>query len=239
MSQPPHLPEIIRPAITRPPELAAGQIHLYILSINDLPVDKAMLDTCLHEEEKARAARFIHPQHGEAFRRVRGMLRVLLASYLEAAPSSLHFEYAEHGKPALQAHTGLQFNLSHSGDMAAYAVRRDAEVGVDIEYMRPQRDLAGMIRHVASTAEQSELAALAEALRPAAFYRLWTRKEAFIKACGRGLGMGLGSIHIGVSETASPLPVEYKEQVLPEWFVQDINPPSDYKVAVCSKRLDA
>lgn len=165
------------------------------------------------------------------------MLRKLLAFYLNCAPAGIEFSYAEHGKPSLQAHPQLQFNLSHSRDMAAFAFNFEHEVGVDIEYMRAQKDLAGMIRHVASKKEQAELQALNDSDAYQAFYRLWTRKEAFIKAVGRGLGMGLRSIHIGTHETTEALAVEYKNQIQPMWFVSDLQAPQDYRLAICSQYL--
>ena len=231
------IPKIIQPNIGSSPELLSGDIHLYVVSIVELQQDEILLNSYINDDEEARASRFINPQHGMQYRNVRGMLRRLLSHYIDTAPEVIEFSYAEHGKPSLKNNSQLHFNLSHSRDMAAYAFSRDRELGVDVEYMRRQKDLHGMIRHVGSVKEQAELKNLPEIEMLDAFYRLWTRKEAFIKAVGRGLGMGLRSIHIGTQESASPINVEYKNERLAEWFVQDITPPTDYKLAVCSQLL--
>lgn len=220
-----------------PPALLPAEIHLYVVPVAELEQNEALLTSYINEEEEARASRFLNPQHGRHYRNVRGMLRKLLSLYLDTAADEIEFSYAEYGKPRLQDSSALNFNLSHSRDMAAYVFSRDHEVGVDIEYMRPQKDLAAMMGHVGSVQEQAELQGLSEADACGAFYRLWTRKEAFIKACGRGLGMGLRSIHLGTAESHQPLSVEYKSEILPEWFVQDIRPPAAYKLAVCGQFL--
>jgi len=238
MSEQKKIPEIIRLDAHHHQPLRAGGIHLYVMSVNEMQHDEAELASYLNPDEEVRASRFINPEHGRKYRCVRGMLRKLLSHYLNMAPGEIEFCYAEHGKPSLKGGSSLHFNLSHSRDMAAYAFSRDHELGVDIEYMRPQKDLAGMMRHVGSSKEQAEILGLSEDDAYEAFYWLWTRKEAFIKACGRGLGMGLRSIHIGTRESDSPISVEYKNERLPEWFVQDINPPKIYKLALCSKFLN-
>ena len=231
MSEQKHSPEIILLdwRSTRP--LQSGVIHLYVVPISGIPHNESELNFMLNQDEHARADRFINPEHGRNFRKVRGLLRHLLTQYVDVAPQILEFNYTEYGKPFLKGGADLQFNLSHSRDMVAYAFSLDHELGVDIEYMRPQKDLDGMIRYVCSEKEQVELKAMKEEEVMDAFYRLWTRKEAFIKACGRGLGMGLRSIHVGTGESRLPLVVEYKNKILPMWFMQDIKPPINYKMA--------
>lgn len=228
------VPDIIRLDTTESRHLASGQIHLYVVSITGLQADAAELTASLTDQEVIKAGRLINPEHGRRQQLVRGLLRRLSSRYLGIAPQEVEFDYAGHGKPYLRNDPRLHFNLSHSRDMAAFAFRLDNEIGVDIEYMRPQKNLEGMIRHVASAKEQLELNALTGKDADEAFYRLWTRKEAFIKAVGRGLGMGLRAIYIGGSETDSPLAVEYKNETQPAWFVLDLQPPQGYKLALCS-----
>lgn len=90
-----------------------------------------------------------------------------------------------------------------------------------------------MIRHVASAKEQQELSALNDKHADEAFYRLWTRKEAFIKAVGRGLGMGLRSIYIGTQCSQTALSVEYQGKITQGWQIYDLVPPTNYKLALC------
>lgn len=235
MSKQNNIPKIIQLVAHQPQALLAGKIHLYVISVADMQHVETELVSYINQDEEARASRFINPQHGRQYRCIRGMLRKLLAHYLSSTPGEIQFEYAEHGKPLLKGNANLHFNLSHSRDMAAFAFKLEHEVGVDIEYMRPQKDLLGMMRHIGSEKEQAELKNMHEADADQAFYRLWTRKEAFIKAVGRGLGMGLRSIHIGTKPSVIALPVKFKDEFLPEWFIQDLNAPQGYTLAVCSR----
>jgi 4'-phosphopantetheinyl transferase len=230
------LPTIIRTELGDSRKLVAGEVHLYVVRISEQLNDEAELSALLSQDEHDRAGRFLNPQHGRNYRCMRGLLRKLLGGYLDIKPQAIQFDYAEHGKPYLTHNRELQFNMSHSRDRAAYAFCLKQDVGVDIEFMRPQKNLQGMIGHVGSPQEQTELQQLDETQRLQAFYRLWTRKEAFIKAVGRGLGMGLRSIYIGSDEDSSPRGVEYKNEPLAEWLIQDIAPPDDYKLAICNRR---
>jgi len=235
MSKQKTAPNVVRLDVQRPESLSADVIHLYVVSVRTLPFDDQSLNSYLNEDEQARASRFINPEHGQQFRRVRGVLRYLLAHYLDIAPPAVKFEYAKHGKPSIKANPTLYFNLSHSRDMAAYAFSLEHELGVDIEFMREQSNLAGMISHVGSEKEQRALLSLQGPEVYEAFYRLWTRKEAFIKAVGRGLGMGLRSIHVGVDASSSLIEVDYKDRHQPEWCLKDLDAPQGYKLALCCK----
>ncbi|MDH5445055.1 MAG: 4'-phosphopantetheinyl transferase superfamily protein [Gammaproteobacteria bacterium] len=224
---------IIRPDINKLPELKSGEIHLFVFSVTDIFSRLQQLSSCLSATEEKRAARFINQQHGDNYRCIRGQLRTLLSAYLKDQPSNIQIEYEEHGKPFLNNKRQLQFNLSHSRDRVAFVFCRDSVIGVDIEFMRPQKNFAGMLRHVASVREQQELMALNEPSSFNAFYRLWTRKEAYIKAVGRGLGMGLRSIYVGTEPLETFTSVEYKGQIQSNWQVLDVTAPENFKLAIC------
>lgn len=131
------------------------------------------------------------------------MLRRLLGAQLQCAPAALQFTVGRHGKPHLggaEQASGLQFNLSHSGDQALLGCARDRELGVDIELWRSLGDEAALVRRYFSTAEQHAYAALPAAAQTAAFFQCWTRKEAYIKAVGRGLGLPLDSFDVSLGD---------------------------------------
>jgi len=130
------------------------------------------------------------------------MLRRLLGAQLQCAPATLQFAAGAHGKPHLGAEqaSGLQFNLSHSGDQALLGCARDRELGVDIELWRSLGDEAALVRRYFSVAEQHAYAALPAAAQTAAFFQCWTRKEAYIKAVGRGLGLPLDSFDVSLGD---------------------------------------
>jgi 4'-phosphopantetheinyl transferase len=114
----------------------------------------------------------------------RAALRQLLARELGRTPEEIVFTVGAHGKPRLDDESaGVRFNLSHSGDLALVAIARGADVGVDLEEIKPRADLAGVARRVFTQAEREAVEVGGEA----AFYRHWVAKEAFVKATGRGI----------------------------------------------------
>jgi 4'-phosphopantetheinyl transferase len=125
----------------------------------------------LSPDERTRAARLRFERDRRRFVVARGVLRALLGRYLEIPAGSVRFVYNPFGKPALAPELGgLKFNLSHSADLALIAVAEDAEVGVDVELIREDPDWV-------------EIAGSAQA-----FFSDWTKKEAYVKARGEGLG---------------------------------------------------
>jgi 4'-phosphopantetheinyl transferase len=146
----------------------------------------------LNAEETQRAGRFVFDVHRRRFTLARGILRVLASRLVREPAHALKFSQGAHGKPALShpAESGLELNVSHSGDEALYAFGWRQPLGVDVECVRPIEYLA-LAKHSFSEQEQQTLEALPESELPAAFFACWSRKEAFIKALGEGLSFPL------------------------------------------------
>jgi 4'-phosphopantetheinyl transferase len=128
-------------------------------------------------------------------------LRRVLAHLLGLEPSDLHFEAGPHGKPGLTgraAGSGLHFNLSHSADRGLIGWAWERQIGVDIERWRALHDEAALVRRFFSPAEVAAYEGLPPATRPVGFFHCWTRKEAYVKAVGRGLGLPLDSFDVSV-----------------------------------------
>ena len=148
----------------------------------------AELERALSADERARADRF-------AFERLRvdhivstGSLRFLLSRYTGIAPERIDLVRGPRGKPSLRDAPGaIEFNLSHSSGLAVVALTRGCPLGVDVEGMRTIRDLPDLARSTFAPEETADLLALPDAERQRAFFRCWTRKEAYIKAIGEGL----------------------------------------------------
>ncbi|PYQ56058.1 MAG: 4'-phosphopantetheinyl transferase [Acidobacteria bacterium] len=157
------------------------------------------LESTLSADERARGDRFLLPRDGHRFRRGRALLRAILGEYLDEDPARLRIECGGHGKPRL-AGGRCQFNLSHSHDVMLVAVAA-ACVGVDVERIRPLADPERVAERFFSDAERSALASVSPRRRPEAFFRCWTRKEAFVKATGRGLSVPLRAFDVGLDET--------------------------------------
>jgi 4'-phosphopantetheinyl transferase len=126
----------------------------------------------------------------------------VLGHYLSADPAALAFTTGIGGKPAVggaHAQTSLAFNLSHSGDWLVIAVARDMQLGIDIERIRPAFRTGDISRRYFSHDENAALSALPEAQRVRAFFDGWTRKEAYVKARGAGLQLGLDTFSVSLA----------------------------------------
>lgn len=183
-----------RPTPPGPLALADDEVHVWRASLRPPPAELARLQGHLSADERARAARFRFEPHRVAFVAGRGVQREILSRYTGVAPAALAYREGSHGKPELDgpaAATGIRFNVSNSGDLALYAVTLRREVGVDVEWMKPMPDGVDIARRFFSAPENEVFAALGEEVRDLAFFRCWTRKEAYIKAVGEGLSMPL------------------------------------------------
>jgi len=165
----------------------------------------------LSVDEAARAARFKFDDDRVRWIRARSSLRRILARYALAEPLRLQFTYGEHGKPTLANWPRIQFNLSHAGDWAMVAITREVPVGVDVERMRPNLDMAPLLRRLG----ESDLPENRDEL-----YQRWTLREAKSKAAGGALfDTPLAKIH------AVPLsaPSNYSAAVALVGFTPDVN----------------
>lgn len=160
-----------------------ARIDLWQFSLLEEPQGVLQL---LNEDERARAARFYFNHHKRRFATARATMRIILARYLNTAPERLEFIYNPQGKPEVINSQKLQFNISHSGDLAILAVGKGYPMGVDIEYYSA-RPYEGIAKNSFSYQEIAELQKVPHALKPALFFHIWAQKEAFIKATGLGL----------------------------------------------------
>ena len=144
----------------------------------------------LSDDERLKAEGCRSDQMRQRFVMSRGMLRQTLASYLSIAPNELRFELGEFGKPGLE-NEGLHFNLSHTADNWLLAVSNFADIGVDLEVIRPRTQLQSLVERCFSQRELVYWQTLPSDQQLEGFFRLWTKKEAFVKAVGRGLALGL------------------------------------------------
>lgn len=164
----------------------------------------------LAADELARAERFFREEDRARFIAARAWLRVVLGRALGVPPASVAFVYGPHGKPGLApslAASGLRFNLSHSAGRALVAWTTSGEVGADIEVVRSIRYGVKIARRYFSDDEQAAMASPAAPPWDEAFFRCWTRKEAFIKAIGDGLAYPLRSFSVPMTPVASRAPV--------------------------------
>ena len=188
----------------------ANEVHIWRLEPEPL-VDLSGYSDLLSGDEQQRAARFRFPHLTRNFIVDHGRMRLILGAYAGVAPRDLIFTFNEFGKPELaDVSASLRFNLSHTNGLSLLALCLDSPVGIDVEAVRPMNDWSDIAQ---SHFSQSEIAALqetAEADRQNAFFRCWTRKEAFLKAHGRGLSIPLDSFAVSLDREETPSLLECK-----------------------------
>ncbi len=191
----------------------------------------------LSEDEQARACRYRAPEHQSRFMVGRGLLRVLIASYLQTAPEALSFTYSAHGKPALVSaiwDDSLCFNVAHSEDVALFAFTRSRAVGVDVERVRAELADQRTAEQTFSDYESAVLRSLPEPERTRAFFRCWAQKEAYVKARGEGLNIPLRDFDVVVApgEPAALLASREDEAAAGRWRMFDLAVQPGYAAAL-------
>ncbi len=199
-------------------------VHAIEVWVADLDVLPAR-DSVLSRDELERAARFHFDRDRNRFARCRGLLRELIAQLIGCDAASLAFRYNAYGKPELDE---LHFNVSHSANIAAIALTRDVPIGIDVEAIDPDADVLTLAKTAFSREEYDALSAMAHEERAAAFFRAWTRKEAYLKLLGTGFS--LASDSFTVSLTAEPL------TFIGDCALRDIEVPPGFACAIATPR---
>jgi len=186
--------EVSAPALPAFRSPAPGEIALWLVDLAASDDRNGTVGRWLSEEERDRAARFQFERDRRAYALSRSALRAVLAASLGLKPDRLELVYGLQGKPHLAPHHGsgeLHFNLSHSGTWALIALARGAAVGVDVEHIRPVNEFAQIAERFFAPTERAAIERHRADQQLRAFFRVWTRKEACLKATGRGLWVDL------------------------------------------------
>ena len=179
--------------------LKKNEVHVWRASLHLTSHQVQTLEQMLSGDELGRAGRFSFRKDRDHFIAARGLLRTILGKYLLMQPDELRLCCGPFGKPALEEKTHgktLRFNVSHSHGLALFALAREREIGVDLEYARPDLSVGTIARQFFSRREADALSALPERDRQKTFFTLWTRKEAVMKADGMGLARDLKQYEI-------------------------------------------
>ena len=212
-------------------ELAAGEVHVWSLPLDINLSSFASVTVFLSPDERKRAERFRFDVHRNRFIVGRGLMRVILGRYCDAPPGSLRFNYGPNGKPGLTPgdearRTGgaLHFNLAHSEGLAVLAVTQTGPVGVDVEQVRRLPEYKELVSHFFSAREAAGFLRLEREQQPAAFFNLWTRKEALLKATGEGIGHSLNRVEVSFlpGEPARVLSLPNESWAGREWSLVDL-----------------
>jgi 4'-phosphopantetheinyl transferase len=187
--------------------------------------------------ERARADRFHFDRDRQRFIVGRGVLRSILGGYLKIAPDRLTFEYGAQGKPGLSSShaSALHFNVAHSHELAVYAFALNQAVGIDVEYaLRHVSDADQVAQRFFAANEYQTYQALADDEKRPAFFRCWTRKEAYIKAIGTGLSHALDRFEVTLAPDRPPafLSIDGDPLAAQHWSLIQLEPAADYIGAV-------
>jgi 4'-phosphopantetheinyl transferase len=227
----------------RQPRLVDSEVHVWEAAL-DLPAAQVRaISEVLSADEWERAHRLVFERDRRRFIVCRGVLRTILGRYLGAAPGSLRFRYSRHGKPALWSASGehpLRFSVSHAEDTALYGVTAQRDIGVDIECVRADFATDDIAERFFSRREISSLGTLSPADRPQAFFRCWTRKEAYLKARGDGLSLPLSRFDVSLlpDEPAALLSAPDDPRETSRWSLRDLPAGPGYVAAIAVEGHD-
>ena len=215
------------------PSLEPGAVHVWGTELTPDVRRRDDLAAYLSTSELERAARFRFDDDATRYTIGRGLLRRLLARYVGGSPSEIELGETEHGRPVRlhpQAHSDLDFNLSHSKDLALFAFCRGTRVGIDLEWLQPLDDMDDLVEIHFSAHERDTYHSLDPSQRRSAFFDCWTRKEAFVKAIGEGLSHPLDAFDVSFAPGEPPrlLRLASAPDDLARWSIYALDPADGY-----------
>jgi 4'-phosphopantetheinyl transferase len=211
--------------------LEEQEVHIWRADLDSPTRDMEWCWQLLSAEEVERAGRFRNPRDAERYSTAHGLLRSVLERYTGQAAREIRFSQNSHGKPKLVSAgpgSALQFNLSHSQDLAVFAFSGSNEIGIDVEKIRDNIDFKGIAERYFSARENEELQELPRELRQSRFFAMWTCKEAYAKARGEGLVRSLSSFSVALSSGEKAVEVAENER---RWTIVPFEPRAGFPAA--------
>jgi 4'-phosphopantetheinyl transferase len=223
-----------------PPEtlvLGGDEVHVWRATLDQTSSQIQSFRHHLAADEQTRAEQFHFERDREHFIVARGVLRAILGGYLNRAPEGLSFCYSAYGKPALAGKSdgnAIRFSVSHSHGVALYVVTRGREVGIDLERIRSNLAVAEIAGRFFSRQEVAMLQTLPTEGQREAFFRGWTRKEAYLKARGEGLSLPLDQFDVSLApgEPAAILGTRPDPSEASRWSLQELTSAPGYVAAL-------
>jgi 4'-phosphopantetheinyl transferase len=228
------------------PPLHKDEIHIWLVNNTQIPKEQyADFLHILSEEEIERANRFVHEKHRNNYIIAHKALRILLANYSKQTAKELVFNKNKYGKLSLSKKINIhniQFNMAHSHNLTVFAFTHDQSIGIDIEFMRNNVQIESISQRYFSLQENKNLSMLNTKEKSQAFFNIWARKEAFIKAIGLGLSYPLSKFEVdtriiskneAVAQIALSINDDYYEQQ--EWHLYSLQLEENYASALAIK----
>jgi len=224
------------------PAMYAKEVHVWRASLTASPAELQRMESFLSEAERARASRLLFPERSARFVASRAIQRDILSRYTGLDPAALVIGQSAEGKPRLEhpPGCGLHFNATNSAGLALYAVAEGRRVGVDLEVVRDDRDGQSIVEHRFSPIERGYYRDLPVAERASGFHRLWTLKEAYLKAVGTGLNRSLASFDVmpGPGSRATVSSEREQPDERGEWSVLSLYPAAGHLGALAVEGTD-
>ncbi len=214
------------------PVLAENEVHVWRAQLDRSPAELDRFRAHLSGDELERAASFRFDQHRNRYVAGRGILRELMARYLAKPPTEFVFGYNSHGKPSVG--NDLRFNVSHSHELALFAFAH-TEIGVDVERSRPELAGQDIAERFFAPEESNVLMTLPLSERTEAFFRCWTRKEAFVKAHGKGLSLPLSQFVVEFTREARLVSTAFDRAEAQRWSLYGLEPRPGYAGALAAE----
>jgi 4'-phosphopantetheinyl transferase len=220
--------------------LHLGAVHVWTVTLGNSPI---LIDECLRRispVEQVQAQGFRRDQDRNRFLRTRAVVRTLLGHYLDVLPREIAFRYQGFGKPSVLAPasgTWLEFNVSHSADVAVLALARSRQVGIDVEQIRELAGFDALAHMVCSPGELSVLSEVPAEARLPAFLRCWTRKEALLKAMGTGFSVSPTEVEV-LYDPAVPLGMHGTPAHHARWSLVELSTVPGYIAALAVEGND-
>jgi 4'-phosphopantetheinyl transferase len=215
---------------------ATAQIHVWVVDLDAVP-DIAI--SLLSNDEQARAGRYRFELDRRRFIGGRAALRVLLAKYIGSDPGRVQFGYAANGKPSLKHVANVSFNVAHCENLGLIAIAEsEIDIGVDVERVRWIPDFDELVSRFFSKREAPLFTGLAAELKPAAFFNLWTRKEALLKATGEGICDALDRVEVTFLAGEPARLLSLPQGTTSDWSLRDLAPIDGWVAAVAARSPD-
>lgn len=221
--------------------LRPSEVQVWAVELDRPENDPSIFEAVLSSDERERAGCYHFDLHRRRFIRGRAALRLLLGEYLGFRPEKLQFSYGSNGKPFLAgaAANKLWFNVAHSDSLALIAFAEFAEVGVDVEFVRRLPDFDDLVNRFFSQRESACFGRLQDESKSVAFFNLWTRKEALLKATGDGICNALNRVEVTFlpHEPARLLALPDNQETC-NWTLCELAPAEGYAAAFAIERRD-
>lgn len=202
--------------------LAAADIHIWKINLDKSDAYLNENRHLLSKSEIEKSQRLFKQLHQKRAIAMKAQLRLILSRYVDQPAKSIQFAVAEFGKPYIESSV-INFNVSHSQGKALVVISLSENIGVDIECWREIDNAGAIVQRHYSESEKSCWARLPDTQKITVFFDIWTRKEAFIKATGRGLALGLSKCSFDVEKTGQLIACPQQYGKATSWSVHSLN----------------